>query len=118
MAVASRKSAVKNQSWAPIWCAASAASPVRAATDAATVNAMKNATVRSPRSRADASWRRIRAQEGASGAPRRASSTRNTLPDAVWATTLAMADPRIPRSSPNTSTAERHTEATFAMPIT
>ena len=109
---------MKNQICAPIWWAASAASLVRAATDAATVNATKKATVRRPRSRADASWRRIRCHEGVRGAPRRTSSTRKTLPEATWATTLAMAEPRIPMSSPNTSTADRKTDAMLATPMT
>ncbi len=114
----SRKRAQNVQIWAPIWCAASVVFPMRAATEAATVNVMKNAAVRSVRSRAAENCTRMRWPDGRSGAPLRARMTRNTRPDAAWAVTFAIADPRMPIPAPNTSAADRAMLARLATPIT
>ena len=63
--------------------------------------------MRTVRSRAAVNWTLIRGSEGRRGTPRRARMTRNRTPQAAWAVTLAIADPRIPIPAPNTSSAER-----------
>ncbi len=112
------KSAVNVHSWTPICWAASCASPIRAATPVAMVNAAKNASVRSERSRAAASCARIRCQLGVSGAPRRVSSTRKSTAEQLCAVTLAIAEPSMPNPSPMMRNAERQIEAMLATAIT
>ena len=73
IATESSASATRIQSWKPIWCAATCASPMRAATAAASRNAAVKASERRPRSRAARSCGGMRSEEGASGAPRRTS---------------------------------------------
>ena len=70
---------MKNQICAPIWWAASAASLVRAATDAATVNATKKATVRRPQV---AGGRELAADPLPRGSERRAAADEQHEEDA------------------------------------
>ena len=118
MAVESRKRAQNVQIWAPIWWAASVVLPIRAATDAATVKVTKKAAVRTVRSRAAANCTRMRCGDGRRGTPRRTRTARKSTPQAACAATLAIADPRMPSPTPNTSSADRAMLARFARPIT
>ncbi len=112
------KSAQNVHSCTPICWAASWALPMRAATPVAIVNAAKNASVRSERSRAAANCARIRSQLGASGAPRRARNTQKSTAEAVWATTFAIAEPSIPKPRPTIRISERQIDPTLATAIT
>ena len=63
IAIASRTNARKIQSWKAIWCAASEASPNRAITAPASVNALSNAVVRTKMWRPITSSRRISSRD-------------------------------------------------------
>ena len=88
--------------------------PIRAATPVAIVNAAKNASVRTLRSRAAPSCSRHTGPARRSGAPLRRRSSRKTRPDAVWASTLAIADPSMPIPRPMMRSAETPIESTLA----
>jgi hypothetical protein len=101
IAIASRTKARKIQSWNAIWCAASDASPNRAITAPASVNALRSAAVRTKMWRPITRSRRISTREGrVSPAAARRMTTMKAAPIPNCAITVPQADPSIPQPKP------------------
>ena len=108
IASASSTSARKTKSWKAIWCAPSAAAPIRASTAEATRNAPSSAVVRTAMCAPTRISARICAGCGRAQ-PARTWTATKAKPMPAWAITVPHADPASPQSKPYTKSSSRTT---------